>query len=80
VFEEWPVLLSPAARGAAPAGLASTGDPALNAPWTGLGGPAITIPMPVNRGLPLGLQMAAAGGGDAMVLETAVEAEARLLR
>jgi len=75
----YPVLLSPAARGPAPLGLASTGDPALNAPWTGLHGPVITIPMRPGGGLPLGLQLAAAPGADAMLLATAVHLERELL-
>jgi len=35
-----PVILVPAATGAAPLGLASTGDPRMNAPWTAPGTPA----------------------------------------
>ena len=38
-----PVILAPAATGAAPRGLASTGDPRLNSPWTAIGVPAISI-------------------------------------
>jgi Asp-tRNA(Asn)/Glu-tRNA(Gln) amidotransferase A subunit family amidase len=43
----------------------------MNAPWTALGVPAISIPMPV-AGLPLGLQLTAARGEDVRVLHTAV--------
>lgn len=75
VFEECPVLLSPAATGAAPEGLASTGDPALNAPWTGLGGPVVTIPMALEGELPLGLQLVAAPGADALALATGTAVE-----
>jgi Asp-tRNA(Asn)/Glu-tRNA(Gln) amidotransferase A subunit family amidase len=39
-----PIILVPAATGPAPKGLKSTGNPAMNAPWTALGTPAITIP------------------------------------
>jgi Asp-tRNA(Asn)/Glu-tRNA(Gln) amidotransferase A subunit family amidase len=63
--------LVPAATGPAPAGLASTGDPAMNAPWTALGTPAISIPLPVGSALPLGLQLTAAPGDDGMLLRTA---------
>jgi len=45
---------------------------ATDAPWTALGTPAISIPMPVGNGLPLGLQLAAERGGDARVLRAAV--------
>jgi len=67
-----PVILTPAAPGPAPLGLSSTGDPKMNAPWTALGTPAISIPMPVPNGLPLGLQLTADRGQDARVLRTAV--------
>ena len=76
-FREYPVILTPAATGPAPLGLESTGDPSMNSPWTALGVPAISVPMPVD-GPPLGLQMTAASGRDAELLETAVEAEAAL--
>jgi Asp-tRNA(Asn)/Glu-tRNA(Gln) amidotransferase A subunit family amidase len=79
VFRETPVILSPAAVGPAPRGLESTGDPRLNAPWTALGTPAITIPLPVAEGeFPLGLQMTAARSADGLLLVTAVAAAVRL--
>jgi Asp-tRNA(Asn)/Glu-tRNA(Gln) amidotransferase A subunit family amidase len=68
-----PVILVPAATGPAPRGLSSTGDAEANAPWTALGTPAISIPMPVGTGvLPLGLQLTADRNQDAQVLRTAV--------
>jgi Asp-tRNA(Asn)/Glu-tRNA(Gln) amidotransferase A subunit family amidase len=70
LYDEYPVLLWPAALGPAPAGLGSTGDPRMNAPFTGLGVPAISIPMTVG-GLPLGLQVTAGKGQEAMLLRTA---------
>jgi Asp-tRNA(Asn)/Glu-tRNA(Gln) amidotransferase A subunit family amidase len=77
-FESTPVILVPSAAGPAPLGLASTGDPVFNAPWTALGTPAISIPMKAE-GLPLGLQLTADRGHDAALLEAAVAME-RLLR
>lgn len=75
-LREHPVVLSPAALGPAPRTLASTGDPRMNAPWTGLGSPAISIPMDVRMGsLPMGLQIAAAPGADALLLATACAME-----
>ncbi|PWT98013.1 MAG: amidase [Terriglobia bacterium] len=71
-FKGTPVILTPAAVGPAPAGLASTGDPRMNAPWTALGTPAISIPMPVGNELPLGLQMTAERGQEARLLGAAV--------
>ncbi|MEX1248751.1 MAG: amidase [Anaerolineales bacterium] len=52
--------LSPAATGAAPRGLVSTGDPVMNLPWTQAGLPTLGLPSGVNaEGLPLGLQLTA---------------------
>ena len=76
-FSEYPAVLSPAAPGAAPAGLASTGNPQHNAPWTALGTPAISIPMPVG-GAPLGMQVTAASGRDYALLAMAALLESRL--
>jgi len=78
LYRTAPVILVPAASGPAPLGLASTGDSRMNAPWTALGTPAITIPMPVGNQLPLGLQLTADHGQDARVIRTAVRLE-RLL-
>jgi len=71
LFKRTPVILTPAAVGQAPAGLTSTGDPRMNAPWTALGTPAISIPLPVGKALPLGLQLTAERGSEARVLRTA---------
>jgi Asp-tRNA(Asn)/Glu-tRNA(Gln) amidotransferase A subunit family amidase len=78
IFADFPVLLSPAAVGPPPQGLASTGDPRCNAPWTGLHVPAIAIPMPAGEQLPMGLQMAAAHSADALLLATAAHCQALL--
>jgi len=78
LFKATPVILTPAAVGPAPLGLASTGDPRMNAPWTALGTPAISIPIPVASGLPLGLQLAADHGQDARLLRTAVRLQRML--
>jgi Asp-tRNA(Asn)/Glu-tRNA(Gln) amidotransferase A subunit family amidase len=78
IFWEYPAILTPAAAGAAPAGLESTGDPAHNAPWTALGVPAISVPLAAG-GPPLGLQMTAAWGRDDALISVAAQAE-RLLQ
>lgn len=78
LLREYPVLATPSAPGAAPGGLASTGDPVMNLPWTALGVPAVSIPMPV-LGLPLGLQLISEGGSDSSLLALAAEVEALLL-
>ena len=78
IFWEYPAILTPAAAGPAPEGLESTGDPAHNAPWTALGVPAISVPLPVD-GAPLGLQITAAWGRDDALISVAAQAE-QLLR
>lgn len=70
-YRATPVILVPAATGPAPAGLKFTGDSSMNAPWTALGTPAISIPMKV-AGLPMGLQLTAAHGQDMFLLRQAV--------
>jgi len=78
LFKATPVILTPAAVGPAPLGLVSTGDPRMNAPWTALGTPAISIPIPVASGLPLGLQLTADHGQDMRLLRTAVRLQRML--
>ena len=78
LFERTPIILSPAAVGPAPFSLASTGDPRMNAPWTALGVPAMTIPMGEAGGLPLGLQLVADRGEDLRVLHAAMHLESVL--
>lgn len=73
------LLLTPAAKTAAPAGLTATGDPAFNGPWTYLGWPAITLPMARSaNGLPLGLQLAAPPGQETRLLTAARWCESTL--
>lgn len=57
--------ISPAAPGPAPAGLAFTGDPIMNLPWSHSGLPTLALPAGCHRdGLPMGLQLAAAWYAD----------------
>ena len=57
---EFDLWASPAATGPAPEGLSSTGDPAMNLPWTSGGLPAVTVPTYHGANeLPLGLQLVA---------------------
>lgn len=61
--------LCPAAVGPAPVGLAATGDPNMNLPWTHAGMPAVTLPAGVAaNGLPVGLQLVAETEEDEMLL------------
>ncbi len=53
-------LVTPAAPGAAPRSLASTGTPVMQVPWSRLGCPAGTVPSGLtDAGLPLGIQFVA---------------------
>ncbi len=72
IFEHADVILCPAATGAAPKGLSSTGNSIFNGLWTFLGTPAVTIPvLEAENGLPMGVQLVAARDGDARLLRTA---------
>ena len=51
----------------------------MNAPWTALGTPAISIPLATPNGLPLGLQLTADRGEDARLLRVAVWAQDMLV-
>jgi Asp-tRNA(Asn)/Glu-tRNA(Gln) amidotransferase A subunit family amidase len=65
-------ILTPSAFGTAPAGLQSTGDPAMCALWTLCGMPAVNVPlMQGANGLPLGVQLVGPRHGDARLLRTA---------
>ncbi len=73
LFEQrYDAILTPAAPGAAPKGLASTGDPAFCTLWTYCGMPAVTLPlMQGSGGLPVGVQLVGPRDGDARLLRTA---------
>lgn len=72
IYSVTSVLLVPAATGPAPKGLSSTGDSRMNRAWTALGTPAIALPMPVQSGMPMGIQLTAAPRQDSLLLRTAV--------
>jgi Asp-tRNA(Asn)/Glu-tRNA(Gln) amidotransferase A subunit family amidase len=72
VFDDVDVLLTFAAPGAAPKGLASTGDARFNRLWTLMGVPCVTVPAHVAvGGLPVGVQVIARFGDDAGALNAA---------
>ena len=79
VFGGFDVILSPPAAGEAPKGLHATGDPAFNRIWTQLQLPCITVPAGKGpNGLPLGVQLAARSGQDALLLAVALATETAL--
>src|SRR6516164_4818062 len=74
-------LLTPAAPGAAPAGLGSTGDPMFNRLWTLLGAPCVNVPgLCDTRGLPLGVQIVGRFARDRTALAAAAFLERALTR
>ncbi|MBI4593676.1 MAG: amidase [Candidatus Rokubacteria bacterium] len=73
LFEQrYDAILTPAAAGTAPEGLASTGDRSFCTLWTLCGMPALSVPlMQGANGLPLGVQLVGPRDGDARLLRTA---------
>ncbi|ACA19129.1 Amidase [Methylobacterium sp. 4-46] len=66
------VILTLAAPGPAPEGLASTGDARFNRLWTLMGVPCVTVPVETDaNGLPLGVQVIARFGDDGRALAAA---------
>jgi Asp-tRNA(Asn)/Glu-tRNA(Gln) amidotransferase A subunit family amidase len=60
LFEPFDVLLAPCVQGEAPKGLSSTGDGSLQAIWTALHTPTMTLPTYRGpNGLPVGIQLVA---------------------
>jgi amidase len=70
LFANFDLLLAPAARGEAPEGLSSTGDPLFSRIWSALGNPGIVIPWSRGpKGLPVGVLFTAARFNDLLLLE-----------
>jgi Asp-tRNA(Asn)/Glu-tRNA(Gln) amidotransferase A subunit family amidase len=81
IFDDVDVLLTFSAPGAAPKGLASTGDTRFNKLWTLMGVPCVNIPATVAAGgLPVGVQVIARFGNDALALKAARFVEEALAR
>jgi Asp-tRNA(Asn)/Glu-tRNA(Gln) amidotransferase A subunit family amidase len=71
-MERYDALITPAAPGSAPKGLASTGDPAFCTLWTLCGMPAISLPLlQDSAGMPMGVQLVGRRNFDARLLRTA---------
>ncbi len=65
-------VVTPGAAGPAPRDLTTTGDPAMQTPWSVLGFPSISLPTGLSRErLPLALQLAAAPEDELRLLWTA---------
>src|SRR5881409_2536131 len=72
-------LLCPTGPAPAPAGLGSTGDGSLCAPWSNAGVPAISLPSGVaSSGLPHAIQLVQAAGASSRLLAVAAWCERQL--
>jgi Asp-tRNA(Asn)/Glu-tRNA(Gln) amidotransferase A subunit family amidase len=80
-FHDLDAAITFSAPGAAPQGLESTGDPKFNRLWTLLGVPCVNVPgYRDGDGLPVGVQVIAPFGQDAMALWVAAKLERALAR
>jgi aspartyl-tRNA(Asn)/glutamyl-tRNA(Gln) amidotransferase subunit A len=76
ILAEHDALLAPVAPSTAPAGLSSTGDPVLCAPWSWAGVPALSLPSGLDPGgLPFAVQLVQAAGADNHLLSVAAWCE-----
>jgi Asp-tRNA(Asn)/Glu-tRNA(Gln) amidotransferase A subunit family amidase len=81
LLNEFDVILTPSAPGAAPKGLTSTGSSTFNRLWTLIGSPCVNVPgLHDPNGLPLGIQVIGRFGADRTTLEAALFVEAALKR
>ena len=72
LLQESDALLTPGIPGAAPHGLASTGSPVMQAPWTIMGVPSLSLPSGLSRNrLPLSVQLASPTRAEARLLAVA---------
>jgi Asp-tRNA(Asn)/Glu-tRNA(Gln) amidotransferase A subunit family amidase len=79
IFDRYDAILTPAAPGPAPKGLAATGDPSFATVWTFCRVPAVSLPLlESSGGLPLGVQLVGRRGHDGRLLRTARWLEQRV--
>jgi Asp-tRNA(Asn)/Glu-tRNA(Gln) amidotransferase A subunit family amidase len=79
LFSGADILAAPSTTGEAPRAEAGTGNPDMSRTWTVLNLPSLTIPCGTGPdGLPLGLQLAARPGQDALLLRAARWVESTL--
>jgi Asp-tRNA(Asn)/Glu-tRNA(Gln) amidotransferase A subunit family amidase len=68
---QFSALITPAAPGIAPKGLASTGNPVFNTLWTLTGLPTLSLPLLAHDNMPIGVQLVGATNDDARLLRHA---------
>ncbi|MEW5729792.1 MAG: amidase [Pseudomonadota bacterium] len=64
-------IVAPSAAGAAPEGLAATGDPLFNRAWTAVHAPVVHVPVPSGDALPVGVSVVGRFGADPVALGVA---------
>ena len=65
LFDEVDILMTPATPTLAPRGLAETGSPAYNMPFTNAGVPTLTLPVGISlTGMPIGIQWVSRHGNE----------------
>lgn len=67
-LKRYDVLLGPSSAGPAPHDLTWTGEPAYQSPWTFTGFPAISVPIGLSAGMPIGIQFGAGAWQEAKLL------------
>lgn len=78
VFESFDALITLSATQEAPMGLSSTGSPSMNAAWTFLRGPCVSLPkLKSANGLPVGVQLIGKPFDDSQLLRCARWLDAR---
>ena len=71
-FHDFDAIVTPSATGAAPPGLAATGDPVFSTLWTFCGLPCLSLPLLQGANdLPIGVQLVSALEDDARLCRTA---------
>ena len=77
-FADVDILICPAATDTAPDG-STTGDPAMNSPWSFTGSPTVSIPIQLAaNGLPLAVQFVGRFGSDSSLLNAALWCEVQI--
>ncbi|TCV96712.1 amidase [Biostraticola tofi] len=70
MFEQVDILMTPASQTLAPHGLAATGSPAFNMPFTNAGVPTLQVPVGLSpSGLPIGIQWVARTGNEQALVD-----------
>jgi Asp-tRNA(Asn)/Glu-tRNA(Gln) amidotransferase A subunit family amidase len=81
LMHDFDAILTPAAPGAAPHGIDSTGQAIFNLLWTLMGTPCVNVPgLNDGSGMPLGMQIVGRFGRDRAALEAALFTEQALAR